>query len=84
MQLTTGYADAALGEQLLGWLDGLRLAIAQAGAYLQERQRRLLLGDARACKFRCRQRQIVGDDDGGWSRRSLFKIGRRHETPIQQ
>lgn len=32
----TGYADAALGEQLLRRLDGLPLAIAQAGAYLQE------------------------------------------------
>jgi tetratricopeptide (TPR) repeat protein len=32
----TGYADAALGEQLLWRLDGLPLAIAQAGAYLQE------------------------------------------------
>jgi tetratricopeptide (TPR) repeat protein len=32
----TGCADAALGDQLLGRLDGLPLAIAQAGAYLQE------------------------------------------------
>jgi len=32
----TGYADIALGEQLLTRLDGLPLAIAQADAYLQE------------------------------------------------
>lgn len=32
----TGHADAALGEQLLTRLDGLPLAIAQAGAYMQE------------------------------------------------
>jgi hypothetical protein len=32
----TRCADAALGEQLLGRLDGLLLAIAQAVAYLQE------------------------------------------------
>lgn len=30
------HADAALGEQLLTRLDGLPLAIAQAGAYMQE------------------------------------------------
>ena len=32
----TVFADAALGEQLLTRLEGLPLAIAQAGAYLQE------------------------------------------------
>lgn len=41
----TRYVDVALGDQLLGRLDGLPLAIAQAGAYLQGKQRRLLPED---------------------------------------